>query len=170
MAIPSQSFLPEEGCHWFDVVFYSDVFRLDVVLLGIASSTSQHSHLSGAWFLCSLRAHKLRTSKREDRNGTLLTEDNYSQPSLGMLQTPCANQHSVYRGESSSTLNGNVILFTSTSMHRKNSIHHKYAYFASNNSPSIPRPLTCRTKRERGGERERESWGYFVKYDLNIRN
>ena len=35
--MPSQSFLSEEGCHWFDVGVSPDVFILDVVLLGIAS-------------------------------------------------------------------------------------------------------------------------------------
>ena len=34
-------------CHWFNVGFSPDVFILDVVLLGLASSPSQHSHLSG---------------------------------------------------------------------------------------------------------------------------
>ena len=39
MAIPSQSFLPEEGCHWLDIGFSPDVFILDVVvLLGILIS------------------------------------------------------------------------------------------------------------------------------------
>ena len=34
-AIPSQSYLSEECCHWFDVAFSPDVFILDVVLLGL---------------------------------------------------------------------------------------------------------------------------------------
>ena len=51
MAIPSQSFLSEEGCHWFDVGLSPDVFILDVVLLGLASSSSQHSHLNGVQLL-----------------------------------------------------------------------------------------------------------------------
>ena len=37
---------------WFNVGFSPDVFFLDVVLLGPASSPSQHSHLSGLLFLC----------------------------------------------------------------------------------------------------------------------
>ena len=47
MAISSQSFLSDEGYHWFDVSFSPDVFILDVVLLGLASSPSQHSYLVG---------------------------------------------------------------------------------------------------------------------------
>ena len=42
-----QSFLSEEGCYCFNGVFSPDIFILDVVLLGLASSPSQHSHLSG---------------------------------------------------------------------------------------------------------------------------
>ena len=44
-------FLSEEGCHWFNVALPSDVVILDVVLFGLASSPSQHSHLSGVQFL-----------------------------------------------------------------------------------------------------------------------
>ena len=40
MAIPSQSSLSEEGCHWFDVGFSTDVFIVDVVFLGLASRAS----------------------------------------------------------------------------------------------------------------------------------
>ena len=39
-------------CHWFNVGFSPDVFILDVVLLGLVSSLSQHSHLSGVLFMC----------------------------------------------------------------------------------------------------------------------
>ena len=42
--------LSEECCHWLDVGFSPDVFILDVVLLGLASSPSQHSRLSGVQF------------------------------------------------------------------------------------------------------------------------
>ena len=42
----SYSSLSEEGCHWFDFGFSPDVFIIDVVLLGLASSTFQHSQLS----------------------------------------------------------------------------------------------------------------------------
>ena len=52
MVIPSQSYLSEEGCHWFDVGISADVFILDVVLLCLASKPSQHSRLSGVEFLC----------------------------------------------------------------------------------------------------------------------
>ena len=52
VAMLSQSSLSEEGCHWFDVAFSTDVFILDVVLLGLASGQSRHSHLSGVPFLC----------------------------------------------------------------------------------------------------------------------
>ena len=38
MAIPSQSFSSEEGCHWFNVGFPPDVFILDVVVFCLASS------------------------------------------------------------------------------------------------------------------------------------
>ena len=51
MAIPSQSSVSEEGCHWFDVGFSPDVIILDVILLGLASM-DQHSHISGVLFLC----------------------------------------------------------------------------------------------------------------------
>ena len=46
-----QSFLSEEGCHWFNVGFSQDVFILDVVLLCLASSPSRHSHLCGVHLL-----------------------------------------------------------------------------------------------------------------------
>ena len=48
MATPSESSLSKKGCHWFDVGFSPDVFIPDVVLLGLASSPSHQSHLSGA--------------------------------------------------------------------------------------------------------------------------
>ena len=43
-AIPSQSFISEEGCHWFDVGFSPDVFMIEVVLLGLASCQYERSH------------------------------------------------------------------------------------------------------------------------------
>ena len=52
VAAPSESSLPEEGCHCFDVGLSPDVFILDVVLLGHACIPSQHSHLSGIQLLC----------------------------------------------------------------------------------------------------------------------
>ena len=47
VTILSQSFLSDESYHWFDVSFSPDVFILDVVLRGLASSSSQQSHLVG---------------------------------------------------------------------------------------------------------------------------
>ena len=44
--VPSQSSLSEEDCHSFDVGFSPDVLVFDVVLLGLASNLSQHSHIS----------------------------------------------------------------------------------------------------------------------------
>ena len=47
VAIPYQSSLSDESCNWFDVGFSPYyVFILDVVLVGLAFSPSQHSHLS----------------------------------------------------------------------------------------------------------------------------
>ena len=54
MAIPSQSFLPEERCHWLDIGVSPDVLILDVVLLGLASSPSQPFHISVVQFSCKL--------------------------------------------------------------------------------------------------------------------
>ena len=42
MVIPSQPYISEGGLHWFHFGFSPDVFILDVVLLGLASSPSQH--------------------------------------------------------------------------------------------------------------------------------
>ena len=44
-------FFSDEGCHWFNVSFSPDVFILYVDLICLASSPSQHSHLSGVQFL-----------------------------------------------------------------------------------------------------------------------
>ena len=55
MTIPSQSCLSGEGCHWFDIGFFPDVFIPDVVHLGIASSPSLHSHTLVCSFCVSIR-------------------------------------------------------------------------------------------------------------------
>ena len=47
VAIPSQLSLSEQRCHWLDIGFSPGVFVLYVVLLGLASSPSQHSYISG---------------------------------------------------------------------------------------------------------------------------
>ena len=39
--------MSDEGCLLFDVGFSLDVLILDVVLLGLATNPSQHSHLVG---------------------------------------------------------------------------------------------------------------------------
>ena len=46
VTIPYQSSLSEEGWHWLDVGFPPDVFIIDVVLIGIESSSpySQQSN------------------------------------------------------------------------------------------------------------------------------
>ena len=49
--IPYQSYVSEEG-YWFDVGFSADDFILDVVLISLSSSPSQHSHLTGVYVLC----------------------------------------------------------------------------------------------------------------------
>ena len=42
-----KSSLSGEGCDWFDVGVSPYASILDVVLIGLASSQSHHSHLSG---------------------------------------------------------------------------------------------------------------------------
>ena len=47
MVLSYQSFLSDDGCRLFDVGFSLDVLILDVVLIGVASNPSQHSHIVG---------------------------------------------------------------------------------------------------------------------------
>ena len=66
MTIPSQSFLSEEGCHWFDVGFSPDVFIVDVVLLGPISAFSSQWYFIGV-NISERKSGTERTKKRKKR-------------------------------------------------------------------------------------------------------